>query len=1696
MKKIIIIATIISFSAKLYSQVNLQTGTATFNLPMFNWQDNKSRLNAMVGINYTAGNGLKVNDIASNAGQGWNLSAGGVINRMQAGEPDDQIAYNGKGDHTDQDISKYPAGIMYATVPAYKGCPTALTRYPIYGWKNQVYIQRNIIAEDKQLDYFSFQFNGKTGMFVIDPKNPGIAKSLGDTKMKIAFQEDPGMTSQGIRTTITSFTVQDMDGLIYRFTSKGLTKILQFNYCDQGLRQSFTQPNFKSNRVYYQSAFDNGDFVNPWIINSWYLSEVEDPLTHRKITYNYTTLNLINSGGEDITYNSDKDYSIVSHKISVTRTPEIASIVYPDGHSVVFNYGAPRIDLAGEYALASVDITYQGRYLSKYLLNTSYVILNRWGNPVSSYQKQVCRLYLKSIKKISADLKEDNLPYIFDYYLGSNTPDDFVPPPFFYAKDIWGYYNGSNSIGATNETIPLNASVFTLGNRQTQGLCFQHTGVSGVYINTKTGYAKNGLLRQIIYPTGGTLTYQYDQNLGNISGFNTNVGGVHVSQTSATDGGFSNGCSNPVNTQYNYVINGAGSASSLWGVDLPVNSITSGNHYQPEWKSYHWTLSSAPFGECYWHYKYPGIISQQQAVSLTGLVKILNDLAPYLGAASIVSTIMDIVTVCTGGSPVSLIIDIIGGLVNIGLTCIGNQVKDNVNTIYYNADLNGVAALPTQFKRVEIVENTGSNGKTVQEFTSSDDYPIWEPTNPTLSAKQRFAPWAYGLPKLTSVYNANGELVKQTENTYDYSLAKSIINVCVIRPNAAAASFLPSAASPDISPQALLLNYCDSNNNSGVNSSLISCKCFVVNNASQRNTDWSNPAQYSNDYQITSGNDIKVNFYGMYSGRTQLIKTRERSFKQSDPTKYLETITDYTYNALNYNVSTITTTQSNAQKNTKSITYSADYGGSQNAALVTLVQNNILDVPVSVLEKVNNGTDKILSEKVTEFMQITTGDIKPVRILEQRFAQPNVSAIQYWPDNVNNATIYKTIQSFTYDASGNLTGQKDEGNRILTNIYDYQDKYIVATVINADALLDKCAYSSFETTGFGGWTQTGSGPVYASNGVTGSRAFVLNGNTFTRSGLNTAKSYLMSFWANASGLSISGGATLLKSAPAINGFTYYEYAITQGTPSISIAGNATIDELRLYPAMARMRTTTYDPLIGKTSDCDENNRVVYYEYNNLGQLQFIKDDNRNVVKMYEYNTISPTKQNGCPAIYYNHLISEIFTKECAAGYTGSDVVFTIPANIYSSAIGQDDADAQAENYLLANGQVFANANGTCKLIYYNTVQSKQFLSENCPAGYTGGFITYTVPANKYSTTESQAAADQMAKDDLDANGDAFANTPANANCILNTTADWDWPEGGASYCSAVGGIQHLFLQVKDVNPNSPTFGQTIWKDAGPQDACPPIPCQPSFTFTSGLSQVYNNTSLSGSTVSFSWVVNYPGNTSYFSLGNITSSCCFPSANRVIPFLSGTSVFNITVSTTGTVQVALVSGPVPTGTVGFNGSYDLYSTTFYSAAKSGTFTRNNCITGQTGSSVTYNVLPYRYTSLSNQSAADQKAQDEVNTNGQAYANTNGICSTICTFTPASGVSFYSASVSTSQSTVSFNLVFPAPNSNYSGGSIGTIGAGCRPGVQRVVTVTDGSAQARTWSVTISNTGNISISLVSGPPVTTQTPPIVLVGSFSL
>jgi YD repeat-containing protein len=74
----------------------------------------------------------------------------------------------------------------------------------------------------------------------------------------------------------------------------------------------------------------------------------------------------------------------------------------------------------------------------------------------------------------------------------------------------------------------------------------------------------------------------------------------------------------------------------------------------------------------------------------------------------------------------------------------------------------------------------------------------------------------------------------------------------------------------------------------------------------------------------------------------------------------------------------------------------------------------------------------------------------------------------------------------------------------------------------------------------------------------------------------------------------------------------YNYAI--GTSNFEL-------NLRSHPSVegALLTTYKYNALYGLVSQTDENGRSVYYEYDNLGRLVFIRDHDGNILKEYKYH---------------------------------------------------------------------------------------------------------------------------------------------------------------------------------------------------------------------------------------------------------------------------------------------------------------------------------------------------------------------------------------------------------------------------------------------------------------------------------------------
>lgn len=196
-----------------------------------------------------------------------------------------------------------------------------------------------------------------------------------------------------------------------------------------------------------------------------------------------------------------------------------------------------------------------------------------------------------------------------------------------------------------------------------------------------------------------------------------------------------------------------------------------------------------------------------------------------------------------------------------------------------------------------------------------------------------------------------------------------------------------------------------------------------------------------------------------------------------------------------------------------------------------------------------------------------------------------------------------------------------------------------------------------------------------------------------------------------------------------------------------------------------------------------------------------------------------------PVPFVNQEITKVFTKnDCDSSGVPSTFEYTVPEGYYRSFASQAAADSMARADLDSNGQQYANAYGTCT--FYNVTVKKDFKKNDCPGdtlnddcGTSGAVssVTYTVPAHKYSSTTSQAEADSLALADLNANGQAYANSVGfctfwnyeqawaftRNNCTGGTTVIYTVPQG--TYSSTVNQETADSLAMADINRNGQDY---------------------------------------------------------------------------------------------------------------------------------------------------------------------------------------------------------------------------------------------------------------------------------------------------
>lgn len=309
--------------------------------------------------------------------------------------------------------------------------------------------------------------------------------------------------------------------------------------------------------------------------------------------------------------------------------------------------------------------------------------------------------------------------------------------------------------------------------------------------------------------------------------------------------------------------------------------------------------------------------------------------------------------------------------------------------------------------------------------------------------------------------------------------------------------------------------------------------------------------------------------------------------------------------------------------------------------------------------------------------------------------------------------------------------------------------------------------------------------------------------------------------------------------------------------------------------------------------------------------------------------------------------TETFQKnDCEIPDSGTEVEVSeadVEGNPFTSFVSQEDADNKAKEAVKAQGQAIANQKGKCRFV---GVYSKQFTKDNCGSCQHGVpmSVTQDMVGGPFYSNESQEEANRLAQEAVEAQGQAYVNK--NGTCETdNTDPVWEDSEPLETKCE--GGKSYK----KQVNTNECYGGKNErWVEGGDK-VC---------TWTGTYSKEFTKQCADGGV----------GSKVTIDQDDVTGG----------PFTSTVSQEDANSKAQAAVEQqgqALA---------------DAQGTCTWTGKASKVFTRNNCGSCQHGSSVivTQDQVGGPFTSNISQADANKKAQDAVNSQGQAVANKNGDC----------------------------------------------------------------------------------------------------------
>jgi len=445
------------------------SGLPQISIPIYSYT--KDDINLNLNLSYHA-KGIKVNEIATPFGLGWNLNGLGEITRNVRGLKDENE----------------PNGYIYTDKKA--STATQLTVHSSMSGNNGA----SVIDYEPDLYNISLP-NGKSVQFMFaqdqqNNQNNIITYPLSDIKIISPY-------GQGVN----YWQVIDTDGTIYYFGENNA-------YDNSRMKYYGYDPDYGSLPAEDVQVYD-------YAITSWKLTKIKTT-SNNFIYFNYRDENY-NQGNHCYNNTMTSNLQLVnglkaeySTSYSLTGTIGKNSIIdniISDNLKIIFSKGVLRQDLKYSSLMNAVDIYSNNVLQNQVKFNFSY--FNSTDNSVTMMygcgQGLDMNELSKRLKLDSVIYNDKNLTKINSYTLEYNTTVN-LPNRNSFAQDYWGYYNGQQ-----NRNLIPNMVIDPKYLNQ-YGIQVTHHRNVGANRIINPDFTQANMLKKIIYPTGGYSIYNFENN--------------------------------------------------------------------------------------------------------------------------------------------------------------------------------------------------------------------------------------------------------------------------------------------------------------------------------------------------------------------------------------------------------------------------------------------------------------------------------------------------------------------------------------------------------------------------------------------------------------------------------------------------------------------------------------------------------------------------------------------------------------------------------------------------------------------------------------------------------------------------------------------------------------------------------------------------------------------------------------------------------------------------------------------------------------------------------------------------------------------------------------------------------------------------------------------------------------------------------